>query len=332
MASAEAQAEHAEEPALAKAAKPVTPLPVRPRSRVPLALAATVVLSSIAVLLATRVDREQQAEQTRILDAAPVATNPAQPAAAPSPGAAPAAAGAPAPAAAAPAKAPAEPSAAAPAAAYEQAAPLAERSAPGSGAVEHAKKAAPVRNDNARARIADEPMPAPSAAAPPPPAITGSLAEAPLRRAPAPTAAAPMPAAPSAATPMPATPAAPAPVMAAPTMNADEVRASERMAAALPAPAPAPAATAPESAVAAAPAPAPAAKPAGSLAREAKKAEAPDTARYAHEDDPVRWLDHIKHLRGQGLDAEADVQLKRFRERYPSTRIPPEALRRVGTQ
>ena len=71
---------------------------------------------------------------------------------------------------------------------------------------------------------------------------------------------------------------------------------------------------------------------AGSLAREAKKAEAPDAARYAHEDDPVRWLDHIKHLRAQGLDAEADVQLKRFRERYPSTRIPPEALRRVGTQ
>ena len=91
-------------------------------------------------------------------------------------------------------------------------------------------------------------------------------------------------------------------------------------------------ATAPESAVVAAPAPAPAAKPAGSLSREAKKAEAPDAARYAHEDDPVRWLDHIKRLRAQGLDAEADVQLKRFRERYPSTRIPPEALRRVGTQ
>ena len=121
------------------------------------------------------------------------ATDTAAPAAVPAPE--------PTPAAAAPAKAPAETSAAAPAAAYEQTAPLAERSAPGSGAVEHAKKAAPVRNDNARARIADEPMPAPSAAAPPPPAITGSLAEAPLRRAPAPTAAAPMPAAPAAPAP-----------------------------------------------------------------------------------------------------------------------------------
>ncbi len=56
--------------------------------------------------------------------------------------------------------------------------------------------------------------------------------------------------------------------------------------------------------------------------------ESASSARYAHEDDPVRWIAHIKRLRAEGRDTEADLQVRRFRERYPATTLPPEALRR----
>ena len=37
-------------------------------------------------------------------------------------------------------------------------------------------------------------------------------------------------------------------------------------------------------------------------------------------------LDRIVKLRGEGRHAEADAELKRFRERFPDVRVPPAAL------
>ena len=38
------------------------------------------------------------------------------------------------------------------------------------------------------------------------------------------------------------------------------------------------------------------------------------------------WLEHIVKLRGEGRQAEADAELKRFRERYPNIQVPANAL------
>jgi hypothetical protein len=43
--------------------------------------------------------------------------------------------------------------------------------------------------------------------------------------------------------------------------------------------------------------------------------------------DPMQWLDRIKQLRMRGLDDEADVQLKKFREQFPKMEIPEAALK-----
>ena len=39
-----------------------------------------------------------------------------------------------------------------------------------------------------------------------------------------------------------------------------------------------------------------------------------------------RWLERIVQLRRAGSEAEADAELKRFRERYPDVPVPPAAL------
>lgn len=38
------------------------------------------------------------------------------------------------------------------------------------------------------------------------------------------------------------------------------------------------------------------------------------------------WIDRIVRLRGEGRHADADAELKRFRERYPDVQVPPAAL------
>jgi len=38
------------------------------------------------------------------------------------------------------------------------------------------------------------------------------------------------------------------------------------------------------------------------------------------------WLERIVKLRREGREAEADAELKRFRERYPDVQVPPAAL------
>jgi hypothetical protein len=49
--------------------------------------------------------------------------------------------------------------------------------------------------------------------------------------------------------------------------------------------------------------------------------------RPAHE-----WLEQIVKLRSEGRHAEADAELKRFRERFPEVRVPPAALPPAGTR
>jgi hypothetical protein len=51
-----------------------------------------------------------------------------------------------------------------------------------------------------------------------------------------------------------------------------------------------------------------------------------DSATKEVELSAQRWLERIVKLRGEGRHAEADIELKRFRERYPEARIPPAAL------
>lgn len=48
--------------------------------------------------------------------------------------------------------------------------------------------------------------------------------------------------------------------------------------------------------------------------------------------DPARWAQRIAALRDAGLDADADRELARLRERYPAFEVPANALRRAGTR
>jgi hypothetical protein len=52
-----------------------------------------------------------------------------------------------------------------------------------------------------------------------------------------------------------------------------------------------------------------------------------DAAREFESSAPA-WLERIVRLRGEGRDAEADAELKRFRERYPEAQVSPAALPR----
>jgi hypothetical protein len=67
---------------------------------------------------------------------------------------------------------------------------------------------------------------------------------------------------------------------------------------------------------------APAARPAAAGALGGTRSEADATA--AHAAGP--WLERIVQLRRAGQHEAADLELKRFRERYPQWVVPPEAL------
>lgn len=47
---------------------------------------------------------------------------------------------------------------------------------------------------------------------------------------------------------------------------------------------------------------------------------------------PEEWLEKIIRLRRNGQHAEADAELKQFRERHPQIQVPPEALGPSGTR
>lgn len=50
-----------------------------------------------------------------------------------------------------------------------------------------------------------------------------------------------------------------------------------------------------------------------------------DAAREFEDSAPM-WLERIVKLRREGREAEADAELKRFRERYPDVQVSPAAL------
>jgi hypothetical protein len=118
----------------------------------------------------------------------------------------------------------------------------------------------------------------------------------------------------------------------------------------------APAAAAPDAPPAIAPAPpsammdtagsgvvaAPAAKPEGGRAEASPRASAPagmlqgstrqQNAARDVDRSAAEWLDRIVRLRAEGRHADADDELKRFRERYPDVQVPPAALPPAGTR
>ena len=71
-------------------------------------------------------------------------------------------------------------------------------------------------------------------------------------------------------------------------------------------------------------------KPASSSMERATAPASQDAARLEvardFEGSAPRWLERIVQLRRAGSDAEADAELKRFRERYPDVPVPPAAL------
>ena len=145
-----------------------------------------------------------------------------------------------------------------------------------------------------------------------------------VARAPAPSTAATSPS--DNASPLPAPPIAQAPAPLAKRSAESSAREQRsEVPAAPPAPAAAGAMAAPE--VAAEKAEAASADRAS--ARE--RAPAPqgaarlDAARDFESSAPA-WLERIARLRREGRAAEADAELKRFRERYPDVQVPPAAL------
>ena len=167
--------------------------------------------------------------------------------------------------------------------------------------------------------------PAPSAAVPPSADSAVALPAPPIAQAPAP--AAKRSTASNAREERSSAPAAPKERVDAQSSDVATPAASQRSAgrvaegvsaearqdlpAALPSAPPAP----PRAAPLARSAPAPAAQGAARL----------DAARDFEGSAPM-WLERIVKLRKEGREAEADAELKRFRERYPDVRVPPAAL------
>jgi len=60
-------------------------------------------------------------------------------------------------------------------------------------------------------------------------------------------------------------------------------------------------------------------------ARASRGAAHRDAARDFEDSAPM-WLERIVKLRREGREAEADAELKRFRERYPDVQVSPAAL------
>ena len=244
------------------------------RPRWPLAAAAAVLLSSLAVMMANRTEQEMPSFTAPAERAsAPVAQAPAAPVAAP-------------PASGSTAPFPAPPVAQAPA----------PGAPPSTTASAREERAAAARAPAASAERADAQRPdmarAATAAGPAERAPESASAEA------RPDLPAPPPAAPSRAAPLARSLPAPA---AAGAMAAPDIDSGK------------PASSSTERATARAAAPA---------SQDAARLE---VARDFEGSAP-RWLERIVQLRRAGSDAEADAELKRFRERYPDVPVPPAAL------
>jgi hypothetical protein len=295
------------------------PVGARPRWRVPLAAAASVLVGTLAVVLATRHD--DSTTKTVVTSEAAVPQGVPQSAAPPvSPMAAPALAqNAPTPgqdtARAASAQAPAAPP---PSVVASAAPPLAP-------AVPSAVSALPA---------------APAAESPTASASGGVAGEARTeRRAQRDMQAAPAPAAESVAPVDRSKTEAAVRAQAAlpPSMQGSNAMSSERTSdpgagAASRSAAPPPRAAAP--AAPAAPAAAPSAEQqvkARPVQRTAPMADAAPPAALSPE-DANRWITRIVELRRAGRDSEADAELKALRERAPTLTLPPEALPRLGSR
>lgn len=66
--------------------------------------------------------------------------------------------------------------------------------------------------------------------------------------------------------------------------------------------------------------------PAPSVAQERQRAESADI------EPAAAWIDRIIRLRREGRHSEADAELKRFRERYPQVQPPADALPAIPAQ
>ena len=286
-----AAARHVEaKPQAAEAPRPLL------RRRWPLAAAATVLLSTLAVMLASRTEQEMPrftAPAERVQESVPNAQP--SPASQPSPTARDAAAGA----------ASAPPSTAAPMAADSSAGGVSSAESRLRKSAASAPPPAEERRSDAvgaagRAELQVAPPPAPPA----PPARTADSADADSAKRAMP--AAPPASAPALAAPQPA--AAPSVgASVAPALRSSEAAPSEATAygerkarrEAMPAP-----------------------STQGAVRQDAAANEA--------EFSPQQWLERIVKLRSEGRHADADAELKRFRERYPEVRIPPAALAPTG--
>jgi hypothetical protein len=116
------------------------------------------------------------------------------------------------------------------------------------------------------------------------------------------------------------------------SVEAPAARDAERAPAAEPAPPPAPAAPAPmrEAPSMRRDMAAESAKPSAApmdLHREAADAAGPTVDLNA-----AQWLERIVQLRAAGRDDEADLELKRFAERYPQVQVPPAARGPTATR
>ncbi len=278
------------------AQSPLATSPTPSRSRWPLAAVATVLLSTLAVMMATRTEREMSTF-TPPTDAVAEKTAPIAPAA-------------PTVDSTTPATAPAEP----PAPSVER---KQQRGKGAAAARLDAPSAAPSTANEARRNAAAAPAIAPKVAAPAAEPLRAKE-ELEQQRTTEPRVSDQGAPASSAASP--------------PTMSTDRDGLLKR--------APAPAAM-PDSAVSAesparqrdersavSGAAQQAAKPAASESAGAAVGQARSEVDLGAE----AWLEKIIALRAGGRDAEADAELKRFRERYPQVQVPPSALPPTGTR
>jgi len=68
------------------------------------------------------------------------------------------------------------------------------------------------------------------------------------------------------------------------------------------------------------------------LAKARPVERTPAMSEESVENDPVRWMERIIALRDAGRDDDADRELVRLRERYVDVKVPENALRRTGTR
>ena len=78
--------------------------------------------------------------------------------------------------------------------------------------------------------------------------------------------------------------------------------------------------------------PPPAASGEGKLAKARPVQRTPAMAEDGVENDPARWMERVIALRDAGRDEDADRELAQLRERFPNVSVPPNALRRTGTR